>query len=194
MQNVQLHGRRAVLCRSGQYTPDCFHSNRLLDAVPSFKQLHASGTVEILHAGKMLHTHRQHWWDLQSSRVNNFVIFFIVCDKQLKFMKHTLECTTVLQLFPRHSFPLWLHYSCIANKLVMITWPLTFWPLCVCSQHTGMLHERSWSCLCWPASLASSLVLWPSSTTLPLTGLIKPLLQAFCSSSHVSWLFFLFYF
>lgn len=109
--------------------------------------------------------------------------------------KHTLVVSNLCfkLLFPRPSIPLWLHYSCIANKLVTITWPLTFWPLCVCSQHTGMLHERSWSCLCWPASLASFSVLWPSSTTLPLTGLIKPLLQAFYSSSHVSWLFFLFY-
>lgn len=68
----------------------------------------------------------------QSEEILSFH-FFIVCDKQLKFIKHILVVSNLCfkLLFPRPSIPLWIHYSCIANKLVMITWPLTFWPLCV---------------------------------------------------------------
>lgn len=65
VQDVQLHGRRAVLCRRGEHPPDCFHGNRLLDSVPALQQLHASGPVAVLHAGEMLHTQWQHWWGLQ---------------------------------------------------------------------------------------------------------------------------------
>ncbi len=104
MQDVQLHGRRAVLCRSGQYTPDCFHSNRLLDAVPSFKQLHAPGAVEILHARKMLHTHWQHWWDLRSNRAERILIAYFILLMEMNINIY------------------WLHQKCIWFCVLKLLW------------------------------------------------------------------------
>lgn len=91
----------------------------------------------------------------QSEEILSF-IFFIVCDKQLKFIKHILVVSNLCfkLLFPRPSIPLWLNYSCIENKLVTITWPLTFWPLCVCVHsilgcYTGVHDLVSVGLLLW---------------------------------------------
>lgn len=59
-QDVQLHGRWVVLCRSGEHTPYCLHGDGLLDAVSPLQQLHAPGPVAVLRAWEMHDTHGQH--------------------------------------------------------------------------------------------------------------------------------------
>ena len=85
-QDVQLHGRWAVLRRSWEHTPHRLHGNRLLDAVPSLQQLHAPGPVAVLCAGEMHDTHRQHWWgsfvSLHGNRLHVLIYMYQPNDNQ----------------------------------------------------------------------------------------------------------------
>lgn len=59
-QDVQLYGRRSVLCHCGQHPHSGLHGDRLLDAVSPVRQLCPPGPVEVLHGQQVLHADSKH--------------------------------------------------------------------------------------------------------------------------------------